>query len=126
MGTPGTAIARIGYAADAAGCGVVYARIGQQKPRVVRAQFRGSALNAIAAIAPLVRKHNEVVELQLDDEVVVEALNQRRELPGALLMPYIRARCALNTFRSCHVTTGKGPNDLAARARAEVSIRVAA
>lgn len=126
MGATHRTIARIGYAADAAGDGIVYARITGSKPRILRARFRGEGLSAVAAIAPLVRKHSEAVELQLDDEALVETLVQRRELPGGMLLPYVRARCALNTFSSLRLTRGMGPNDLAARALAEVSLRLAA
>lgn len=126
MGETEKAIARIGYAADSGGRGIVYARIGRRKPRVVRTRFHGNGLGAVAAIAPLIRKQVDAIELQLDDEVLVETLTQRRDVPGGMLMAYVRARCALNAFRGCRLTTGKGPNDLTARARAEVSLRLAA
>lgn len=126
---------RLGYAADAAGYGIVYARVGSRNPRILRAQFRASVgdddrrdvgFAAVRAIAPALRKHLTEVELHVDDAGLIADLTQRRELPVTLLLPYVRARCALNSFKACELAESTGPNDLTARALAEVSIRIAA
>lgn len=136
MGAIAKASVRLGYAADAAGNGIVYARVGNRNPRILRAKFRAPASDddrrnvgfaAVRAIAPALRKqHLTDVELQVDDAGLIADLTQRRELPATLLLPYVRARCALNSFKACELAESTGPNDLAARALAEVSMRIAA
>ena len=135
MGTHGRVSARIGYAADADGFGVVYARVGAARPRILRAEFRieprseddrVAGFAAIDAIAPAIRKATAAVELAIDNGALVDDLSERRELPVSLLLPYVRARCALNAFNECRLVASGGANDLAARALAEVSMRVAA
>lgn len=132
----GRGLVRLGYAADAAGRGVVYARLNGRQPKIARAGFRVSpsgdderrevGFAAVRAIVPVLRKQLSEVEIQLDDATIVADLNEHRELPASLFLPYVRARCALNAFKACAVVRGEGPNDLAARALAEVSLRVAA
>ncbi|HTX60010.1 MAG TPA: hypothetical protein VMH02_10085 [Verrucomicrobiae bacterium] len=103
---------------------------------MLRAAFRASpgaeheprdvGFAAVRAIAPALRKQIGEMQLQLDDAGLIADLTQRRELPNGLLIPYVRARCALNSFKCCELVQSDGPNDLAARARAEVSLRLAA
>lgn len=82
---------------------------------------------ALAAIAPLVRKHASEIVFEVDDSELVMDLTQRRELPVPLMLPYVRARCALNSFASYTFTLEAATqNDLEARALAEVSLHVAA
>lgn len=136
MDTSRGATARVGFAVDRSGHGIVYARlVADGRMSVLRASFRvqpdsesalRSGFAAIAAIGLHLRKRTDCLELQVDDAALVAALTQHGELPVALLLPYVRARCALNAFAGCRVRVSTGPNDLAARALAEVSMRVAA
>ncbi len=127
---------RIGYAVDGDGRGVVYARVGgRRQEQVLRAAFRleqGTAngrragFAALCAIAPSLRKYASEIDLVLDDAELVADLTQRRELPVDLMLSYVRARCALNAFKAIRLRASAAPNDLAARALAEVSMRIAA
>ncbi|HEY9086395.1 MAG TPA: hypothetical protein VIN40_10750 [Candidatus Tyrphobacter sp.] len=130
-------ICEIGYAADDRGRGVVYARVRRRGgERVLRLAFRiercpglgdrevGYA--ALSAIAPLIRKQVAEIVFEVGDADLVDDLTRRRDLPVPLMLPYIRARCALNAFESYALKSGADANDLAARALAEVTIRIAA
>ncbi len=131
-----SALATIGYAADKRGRGVVYARLTvDRRQLVLRAGFsserregdsRAAGFAAIAEIAPRLRKIVDHVDLAIDDVELVADLNTRRELPVSLMLPYVRARCALNAFKECRLTATRAPSDLGARARAEVSTLIAA
>ncbi len=130
-----SASATIGYAADERGRGIVYARLRVDgKVRVLRRGFHGvrtddaraAGFAALAAIVPGLRRISDTIELAIDDADLVADLNARRELPVSLMLPYVRIRCALNSFESCRVTATRAPSDLAARARAEVSTLIAA
>jgi hypothetical protein len=129
--------ARIGYATSAAGDGIAYARLVEgNRARTLCARFRirggtgdderEAAFAAVCAIAPLLRKHVAEINLHVDDPRLAADLTQHCDLPVPLFLSYVRARCALNAFGSAHLTVAAGPNDLAARARAEVSLLVAA
>jgi hypothetical protein len=127
----------IGYAADERGRGVVYARLHTPRgARIFRAGFRVErcpglgerevGFAALSTIAPLIRKHVGEIAFDIDDADLVEDLTQRRDLPVPLMLPYIRARCALNAFESYALKSAAASNDLAARALAEVSLLAAA
>ncbi len=130
--------ARVGYATNDDGAGIVYARIVENgRARILRAAFRlsksdnggdprAAGFAALCAIAPLLRRHAADVDVLVDDVHVAENLTHHSELPAGLLLAYVGARCALNTLRSARLLVAAGPNDLAARARAEVSLRIAA
>ncbi len=130
-------ICGIGYAADDRGRGVVYARLrAAGGERVLRSGFRVErcpglgerevGYAALAAIAPRIRKRFAEIGFEIDDAELVEDLTQRRDLPVPLMLPYIRARCALNAFESYTLKRTAGPSDLTARALAEVSLLIAA
>ena len=126
----------MGYAADADGFGIAYARlVCGTRSRVLRAQFRterreedqrAAGFAALVAISPLLRKYASEIELQVDDAALIADLTEHRELPVTLLLAYVHARCALNAFGSARLVASTGPNDLTARAQAEVSMRIAA
>jgi hypothetical protein len=134
----------VGFAAGADGAGVAYAALRRSaesgaRGSLVRVGFtcrplpslRGrdvayAALDAVAAA--LLERGIRSVEIELDDESVPLDLAERRSLPGALILPYVSLRCRLNRFRHVRVAAARDgvARDLTARARAEVSLHVAA
>jgi hypothetical protein len=74
----------------------------------------------------LLRSHGSRIAVQLEDAELVADLTQRRTVPVALMLPYVRTRCALNAFASWRLVAGSDASDLSARAAAEVSLSVAA
>ncbi len=143
-----TAVATVGYAADADGRGIAYAKIwsmpsvvsATKRPEsfvrvgfrsVVRPALRGrevayAALDAIAR--ELLAAKIDVVELRLLDASLAADLAERRAVPVDLQMPYIALRCTLNRFASSSVLACDDgtARDLTARARAELSLEHAA
>ena len=134
----------VGFAADANGAGVAYAALhrsaeGGGRGSLVRVGFacrplpslrgRDVAYAALAAVAAaLLERGIRRVEIALDDETLPLDLAERRSLPGALIVPYVALRCRLNRFRLVKVTAARDgvARDLTARARAEVSLHIAA
>jgi hypothetical protein len=124
----------VGFAADERGHGIVYARIrdgrAEQLLRVgyrVRREFAGheAGYAALTAVAKTLRKRGlRRVCLAVDDAAVVAAL-AGGELPEAMVLPYVRLKCALNGFDDVRVSAME-PGDLAQRARAEVALHPAA
>jgi hypothetical protein len=90
---------------------------------------RDAAYAALLAVAAELRKQGlTAVDFEVDDERVVRDLAEHRTVPAALTVPYVLLGCALNRFRSASVKLA-APNacrDLTARARADVSLHVAA
>jgi hypothetical protein len=129
----------VGFAADERH-GIAYAIVGSGgRGSLVRVGFacrplpalRGRdiayfALDAIAA--ELHRRGLDRADIQIDDEYLPADLAQRRSLPSALIVPYVALRCKLNRFREAKVNYAGGAiaRDLTARARAEVSLDIAA
>ncbi len=125
-------------AADIHGRGVAYARL--RSPggeRVVRVPFDlpnearnvPHAVGYVAATAvagTLAARGIRRAVFHLDDPDVVDDLNGRRGVPPALVLPYVRLKCALNAFERCGVALASGEDDLRQRARAEVAVNVAA
>ncbi len=135
MGAPEASSARVGYAVDEVGDGVVYARLVEPngRTRVLKSPFhaaaaddRATGLAALTAITPRILRCTTAVDVYLDDRELIADLTEHRELPVGALLPYVRARCALNMFKACRLREAPGPNDLTARALAEVSMRIAA
>ena len=144
-----TAVATVGYAVDAGGRGIVYAKIwansvGAQADKsrlepIVRVGFRSPvrpalrgrevAYAAVEAIArELLRGKVDAVELRVADAALAADLAERRAVPADLQMPYIALRCTLNRFATfsvipCDDGTAR---DLTARARAEIMLDHAA
>jgi hypothetical protein len=126
----------IGFAARADGEGIAYAAVrgADGGPETfVRVRFRSVPLPALrgrdvayAALAAVARDLHERgirrATFELDDPALPVDLAERRALPTALAVPYVRLRCTLNRFdeaRVVHVPDGS-VRDLTARARADV------
>jgi len=135
-----TVVATIGFAASEHG-GAAYAFIGgspQRPGALVRVAFpcrplaallgRDVAYAAVAAVAEeLLRRGVHSVEFRVDDATLPLDLSERRSVPAALIVPYVTLRCTLNRFaRATVASAGPVARDLTARARAEVSLHVAA
>ena len=133
--------AQVGYAADGRGDGVAYVRLGEvpgDGSLLMRVPFKTKRYPALldrevgyAALTAIARRLHERqicrVALLVDDERLVEDFRDRREVPQALDLAYVRLGCALNQFRDYEI--GPAPtesSDLTARARAEVAMHVAA
>lgn len=131
--------ATVGYAADSRGSGVAYARLspkGSAAPELLRVPFRvrrypallerevGYA--ALTAVADTLRDRSVgSVRLAVNDPELVADLTERRSVPIALALPYVRLGCALNQFRR-HSVVLAPDEDLTARARAEAALGSAA
>ncbi len=125
----------IGFAASDRGEGVAYASLGARGAgSPVRVGFRcrvqpallgrDVAYAALTAVADELQARGiERVILTLDDDRLPAELAERRSLPSALVVPYVKLGCALNRFRDAKVESS---HDLTARARAEASFLVAA
>jgi hypothetical protein len=142
------AMATVGYAADADGHGIAYAKLwstrrvvpaANQSESFVRVGFRSKvrpalrgreiAYAALEAVArELLAAKIDVVELRLLDASLATDLAERRNVPADLQMPYIALRCTLNRFASYSVVACDDgtARDLTARARAELSLEHAA
>jgi hypothetical protein len=85
-----------------------------------------AALSAVSDELHARGLHN--VTFKIEDEQLALDIASRRTLPSALIMPYVALRCSLNRFAVVHVegVTGNVARDLAARARAELWLNVAA
>jgi hypothetical protein len=125
----------MGYASDSGGHGLVYIRADGAGPqRVARCSFevmrphddREIGFTALAAMLNLLRRRSSRIAIVLEDGELVADLTRRRDVPVELMLPYIRARCALNAFASWKLSTGNLGADLSARAAAEVSLAAAA
>jgi hypothetical protein len=129
----------VGFAADR-GNGVVYAMVGSAgRQSLVRVGFacrplpvlqgRDVAYHALDALLDeLLQRGVDRVELRVDDPHLLADLAERRSLPNPLIVPYVQLRCKLNRFAVATVARASGAvaRDLAARARAEASLDVAA
>jgi hypothetical protein len=131
--------AAVGYAADDAGNGVAYARIMLQEPRVLRVAFRVQrqpalldrevGYAALTAVCETLRRRGfERMRFLIDDAHLRTDLRRRDDnLPPPLALPYVRLGCALNQFREYEIAAMPASDaDLAARARSEVALHVAA
>jgi hypothetical protein len=132
-------IVNIGFA-ERDGRGVAYA-VGGSGGRgpAVRVEFacrplpalqgRDTAYAALTAVLDeLLRRGLSRAVFKVDDERLVRDLAERRGLPNALIVPYVRLRCALNRFAAATVEFDRGDvaSDASARARADVWLNVAA
>lgn len=129
--------AAIGYAADARGNGVAYARLsGARRHRLLRVTFavtggarpieRAGGYAALTALARSLRKRGIMrVGFAVNDAQFVDEILTRRELPDGLALSYVRLRCALNSLASWGVRSAP-TDDLTHRARAEVALNLAA
>ena len=134
-----TAIAAsIGCAADLRGEGVAYARLRSATgSRLLRMPFqvqrypgldeREIGYAALTAIAAALRERGIArVRFEVDDEYLVRDVNEHRDVPAPLVLPYVRLGCALNRFDEHALVLAGDDGDLRARARAEVAMHLAA
>lgn len=131
--------ATVGFAADDHGRGVAYVALAAgKKEKSVRIPFNVRRYPALldrevgyAAMTAVAERLTEMgcrrVNFHVADERVVEDFCERREVPMPLAIEYVRLGCALNRFAEYRLHPGAGPaEDLTARARAEVTLHVAA
>jgi hypothetical protein len=143
-----TAVVTVGYAADEGGRGVVYAKMWSSTQArsltsgsepIVRVGFRTDVRPALrgrevayaaveAAARELLVAGVTTVEVRVADAQLASDLAERRSVPADLAIPYIALRCVLNRFASFSVVACDDgtARDLTARARADVSLHVAA
>lgn len=128
--------AEVGYAADASGNGVAYARLtGPAAKRLLRLGFRveptrlpnrAVAYAALTAVSRALRKRGfREVRFLLGDAEFVEEVATGRGVGEMLAIPYVRLRCVLNSFAKFGMRTG-ATDDLTQRARAEAALNLAA
>jgi len=129
--------AHIGYAADDVGNGIAYARLRSRTgERLVRVAFRVQRFSgldarevgygAVAAIATLLGERGfEGVQFYVPDEQLVADVNDHRDVPPPIVLPYVRLGCALHRMKNYALSLGSDP-DLSQRALAEVTFLTAA
>lgn len=126
--------ATVAAAAGSGGHGVAYARLrSSDGERVLRVPFhvpsgmrsapRATSYAAAAAVAgDLCARGVKRAVLRFEDPELVDDMNGRRGVPDALVLAYVRLRCALNAFDRCRVAVAAGEDELLQRARAEVAL----
>jgi hypothetical protein len=90
---------------------------------------RDVAYAALAAVAEeLLRRGVSNVRFRIDDERLPQDIAERRAMPNALIVPYVRLRCALNRFHEAVVEPADDDiaRDASARARADAWLNLAA
>lgn len=130
--------ATVAYAADPNGEGVAYTAVQTQArtPVLLRVPFRVKRLPAlsdrevgyaaVAAVSDALHQRGiKRVRIGVDDPELLADVSQRRKLPAALTLPYVRLGCALNRFTE-HQLVPRSDEDLAGRARAEALLHTAA
>lgn len=127
----------VGFAAGTQGRGVAYARLaGGSASGVIRVEFCVSpaqrpaehavAYAALTAVArTTVRRGVARAKFVLADAGFVDEVSTGKGVGDALALPYVRLRCALNSFAQSTVVTG-ATDDLTQRARAEAALNLAA
>ena len=127
----------VGYAAGRGGSGVAYAALSAGEGReVVRLPFRivrrGALMERMTAYAALVTVARALwkrgvtrARFLMPDRQFVKDVTTRCDLPEALVLPYVRLRCALNAFNDVEIGIGT-TDELMQRAGAEVALNVAA
>lgn len=139
-GGSNSVVVTLGFAADAQGNGVAFGRVRRgARESSIRVAFvapqrpvlegRDTSYAALRATAEFLRERGvrEAI-FRIADGRVVEEVRDRTALPTALLLPYIALRCSLNRFADFSIASATDDEvaDLLARARAEVSLHVAA
>jgi len=136
-----TADVAIGCAADSQATGVAYALVRTGKRQtLMRVPFGCRPLAALhgrdvtyaathAVAVRLLDRGLRRVQLMTTDQELVGDLDGRRNVPAPLTVPYVMLRCLLNRFGAARVMLADDERrcrDLEARARAEVSLDIAA
>lgn len=129
---------QVGYAADERGEGVAYALLGESGSplrvtfrvrRVGGLQGREIGYAALTAVVGALRARGfRALTLEIAEPVIPLELDGLRPIPPALGMSYVTLRCALNglTEGRIRAIAPDAVADLENRARAEVSLHVAA
>jgi hypothetical protein len=123
--------AALGYAADDRGRGVAYARLrhpgGEHLLRIgFRLRFgyvaREVAYAALTAVALVLRRRRvSNVRFVLEDDRLVDDVLAHGELSTAMVLPYVRLKCALNQFETVSLSVARDL-DVTQRARAEIAL----
>ncbi len=128
----------VGIAAAPDGTGVAYARIGREAAAALRVPFAYDILPdsdgheiayaGLAAVCRAVQRNGiDRVRLAVEDPQCFAALRGHAKLPRSLAFAYIKLGCALNGFRAYELCRApESDADLAARARSEAAMRIAA
>lgn len=131
--------ATVGYAADRYGRGIAYLAIKRSEhaaPLLLRASFlvkryqglgeREVGYAALAKASELLRERNvQRARFRVADPELVSDLMKHREVPPALMFPYVKLGCRINQFAEFQIEVAS-TEDLAARARAELALHIAA
>src|SRR5579862_7130965 len=100
----------VGYGANARGAGVAYARISSgatdhllrvtfRAQRVPELEGREVGYAALGAVAHTLRNRGIArATFALGDAQLVADIVEHRDVPGPIVVPYVRLRCALNAF----------------------------
>ena len=131
--------AAVGFAADDFGNGVGYVDLRTPRAqRVARIDFsvrripallgREVGYAALTGVAKRIADSGfEEASFRVSDPQLVDDLDGKAEIPPALALAYVNLRCQLNRFRFAAVLADESAaEDLTARARAEVTLHVAA
>lgn len=131
--------ATVGFAADEAGFGIAYVALASgRNEQSIRVPFKVRRYPALldreisyAALTTVADKLAEMgcnrVTFRVSDDRVVGDVKEKRDVPAPLAIEYVRLGCALNRFGEYHLDVdGNASDDLTARARAEVTLHVAA
>lgn len=130
----------LGYAADSQGNGIAYAaistgtssgivRIPFRTPRFAGLDGREIGYAAVAAAGNHLKQRGfGRVRVRVADAHVVADLSGAGTVPAALAMPYVKTRCVLHGFTTVRLERAETVEitDLAVRAKAEVTLTVAA
>ncbi len=129
----------LGYSADDLGNGLAYVDLRTATAqRVARVDFPVHRIPALvgrevgyAALTEVAKRLADAgfheASFRIPDHDLVDDLEGTAEVPAALSLPYVNLRCQLNRFQTATVEADESvTEDLAARARAEVTLHVAA
>ena len=128
--------ATVGYAADERGNGLAYARLtGARTRRLLRVGFRvagnpvsdrAAGYAALTAVTrALCRRGVRDVRFVIGDAEFADEVATGQHVAPSLVLPYVALRCALNALAKFHLQPG-ATDELTQRARAEVTLNVAA
>ncbi|MBV8728162.1 MAG: hypothetical protein JO233_10270 [Candidatus Eremiobacteraeota bacterium] len=131
--------ATVGFGADDLGNGVAYVELRTSRARrVARVDFsleripallgREVGYAALTAVAKRLADGGfEEASFRVADPQLVDDLDGKAEVPPPLSLGYVNLRCQLNRFRDAKIRVDdQAAEDLAARARAEVTLHIAA
>ena len=129
---------QVGYAADRRGAGIGYARLRTAAgDRLLRVPFsvqrfagmddREVGYAAMTALSSYMRDRGIMrATFYLSDPRLIDDVQQRRDVPPPIALPYIRLGCALNRFESYELHCSHEGDDLTQRAVAELTLHHAA